>query len=164
MAKVLLLNVSYEPLNICSWKRAITLILKGKAEQLEHNGRLINNAFECPSVIRLKHYVIVPYREIPLTRKNVLHRDHYSCQYCGRINLPLTVDHVIPRSRGGSHYWNNVVAACLKCNNKKGNKTPSEASMSLKRQPIIPSNRLEFEITKLTKSAIVQDEWKKYLF
>jgi 5-methylcytosine-specific restriction endonuclease McrA len=163
LAKVLLLNVSYEPLNVCSWKRAITLILKGKAEQLEHNGKLINNAIECPSVIRLKHFVIVPYKDIPLTRRNVLHRDEYACQYCGKTNQPLTVDHIIPRSRGGKHYWNNVVAACLKCNNKKGNKTPKEANMTLTCNPTTPPNRMEFEITKLTKTATIQAEWVKYL-
>lgn len=160
MPKVLLLNVSYEPLNICSWKRAIILLMKGKAEEVEHNGKLINNKLPLPSVIRLLHYVVVPYKNIPLSRKNVLHRDNYTCQYCGQPSATLTVDHVIPRSRGGAHYWDNVVTACSFCNNKKGSKTPSEARMKLIKHPVVPSNRLNFEITKHSS---FDEEWKKYL-
>lgn len=161
MAQVLLLNMSFEPLNICSWKRAIVLIMKGKAEQIEHNGKLINDSIPVPSVIRLTNYIRVPYREIPLSRKNVLHRDDYTCQYCGKkMSSSLTVDHIIPKSRGGRHYWDNVVTACLRCNNKKGNKTPKEANMSLIKSPKVPTNRLVFEITKNFNS---HSEWMKYL-
>lgn len=152
--------MSFEPLNICSWKRAIVLIMKGKAEQIENNGKLINNTIPVPSVIRLTNYVMVPYRQIPLSRKNVLHRDNYVCQYCGKSSSILTVDHIIPKSRGGRHYWDNVVAACLRCNNKKGNKTPKEANMKLIKNPQIPSNKLRFEIAKYYN---LQQEWKKYL-
>lgn len=152
--------MSYEPLNICSWKRAIVLLMKGKAEQVEHNGKMINNKIPFPSVIRLLNYVVVPYKDIPLTRKNVLHRDNYTCQYCGKKSSLLTVDHVIPRSRGGKNYWDNVVTACTKCNNLKGNKTLSEANMHLISKPLLPSNRLQFEITK---QCAFQQEWQKYL-
>lgn len=160
MARVLLLNVSYEPLNICSWRRAVVLIMKGKAEQIEHNGKLINNKIPFPSVIRLLTFIRVPYKETPLTRRNVLHRDDYTCQYCGKTSNSLTVDHIIPRSKGGRNYWDNVVTACTRCNNNKGNKTLAESNMSLIKYPAIPSNRVQFEITKQTA---LQEEWKKYL-
>ncbi|HMP53259.1 MAG TPA: HNH endonuclease, partial [Candidatus Melainabacteria bacterium] len=102
MSKVLVLNASYEPLNICTWRRAIVLLLKGKAEQVEHNnnGRLIYADTPLPTVIRLRHYVKIPYKEISLSRRNILHRDSYTCQYCGVRRHDLTIDHIIPRSRG----------------------------------------------------------------
>ena len=152
--------MSYEPLNICSWRRAIVLLMKGKAEEVEHNGKLINHSLHMPTVIRLRNYVIVPYREIPLSRKNVLHRDDYTCQYCGKSNTSLTVDHIQPKSRGGLNSWDNVVAACLRCNNKKGNKTLKESDMKLIKTPIRPKNRLHFEITKNHSH---QHDWCKYL-
>jgi len=157
---VLLLNMSYEPLNVCSWKRAMILLLKGKAEQLEHNCKLINNKLPSPTVIRLLYYVRVPYKAIPLTRKNILHRDNYICQYCGRHNSSMTIDHIIPRSRGGKNQWDNVVTACIRCNNLKGNKTPQEAGMNLIENVLTPSNKLRFEITKYRE--MLQD-WSKYL-
>ena len=99
MSKVLVLNASYEPLNLTSWRRAIVLLLKGKAEQLEDAGRIVYADFPMPSVIRLRQYVRVPYTEIALTRKNLLHRDGHTCQYCTHSSETLTLDHVIPRSR-----------------------------------------------------------------
>ena len=105
MSKVLVLNASYEPLNITTWRRAVVLMLKGKAEGIEHNGRVIYADFSLPTVIRLRHYVNVPYKAIPLTRRNVLYRDEYHCQYCGiSAGDSLTIDHVVPRSRGGRRY------------------------------------------------------------
>lgn len=160
MAKVLLLNMSYEPLNICSWKRAIILLMKGKAEQLEQNGFMINNEIPAPSVIRLLNYIAVPYSVVPLSRSNVLHRDNYTCQYCGKKSTVLTVDHIIPKSRGGEHKWDNVVAACTRCNCNKSNKTLSEARMTLINKPTTPVNRIHFE---LTKQFSLYSEWKKYL-
>lgn len=160
MSNVLLLNMSYEPLNLCSWKRAMVLLMKGKAEQLEHNCKLINNKIESPTVIRLLYYVVVPYKAIPLTRKNIIHRDNYVCQYCGKRNQNLTIDHIIPRSRGGKNQWDNVVTACIKCNNLKGNKTPQEAGMNLQQKTLAPSNKLRFEITKYNE---MKQAWSKYL-
>ena len=96
-----MLNASFEPLNITSWRRAIVLIIKGKAEQVEHNGKLIYSDLHLPTVIRLRQYVRLPYKEIPLTRRNLLHRDAHTCQYCGYAGEGLTLDHVTPRSRGG---------------------------------------------------------------
>jgi 5-methylcytosine-specific restriction endonuclease McrA len=162
MGKVLVLNASYEPLNITSWRRAVVLLIKGKAEQVEHNGKYVYDELPLPSVIRLRHYVRVPYKEIPLTRRNILHRDGHSCQYCGYTGDDLTLDHVVPRSRGGIDSWENVVTACVRCNVKKGNRTPKEANMLLLQSPHKPYSGLYFEVTKHIKSG-VHKEWKKYV-
>ncbi len=162
MSKVLVLNASYEPLNITSWRRAIILLLKDKAEQVEHNGRLIYDSIPLPTVIRLRHYVHVPYKEIPLTRRNVLYRDSHQCQYCGCYGEDLTIDHVIPRSRYGGDTWDNVVSACVRCNVKKGNRTPKEAGMPLIRPPRRPHSSLYFEISKIVRAGTHQ-EWSKYV-
>jgi 5-methylcytosine-specific restriction endonuclease McrA len=162
MSKVLVLNASYEPLNITSWRRAVVLLLKGKAEQLEHNGQYIYTDFPLPSVIRLRHYVRIPYKEIPLTRRNVLERDRHTCQYCNYRGEQLTLDHVIPRSRGGGDSWENLVAACVRCNVKKGNRTPKEANMLLRSQPRKPYSSLHFELVKHTRGDL-NHEWRKYV-
>jgi 5-methylcytosine-specific restriction endonuclease McrA len=162
MSKVLVLNASYEPLNITNWRRAVVLLLKGKAEQVEHNGRCVYSGFPLPTVIRLRHYVRVPYKEIPLTRRNILERDRHTCQYCNYKGEQLTLDHVIPRSRGGGDTWENLVAACVRCNVKKGNRTPKEANMILEIQPRRPYSSLHFELVKHTRGDLNQ-EWKKYV-
>jgi 5-methylcytosine-specific restriction endonuclease McrA len=161
MGKVLVLNASYEPLNITSWRRAVILLRKEKAEQVEHNGRVLYRSFPLPTVIRLRHYVSVPYKEIPLTRRNVLHRDSHTCQYCG-FKEDLTIDHIIPRSRGGIDEWDNVVTACVRCNIRKGNRTPKEAGMPLNSVPRRPHSSLHFEITKHLRGGI-NEEWRKYV-
>ena len=162
MSRVLVLNASYEPLNITTWKRAVVLLIKDKAEEIEHNGRLLYANFHLPTVIRLRHYVTVPYKAIPLTRRNVLYRDDHHCQYCGTGSSDmLTIDHVIPRSRGGGDSWDNVVAACVRCNIKKGNRTPREAEMPLRRPPRRPHSSLYFEIAKQIRSG-GHREWSKY--
>lgn len=162
MGKVLVLNASYEPLNVTNWKRAVVLLVKGKAEPLEHNDTFIYHAFPLPSVIRLKYYVKVPYKEIPLTRRNILDRDRNTCQYCGYKGELLTLDHVYPRSRGGKDSWDNLVTACVYCNIKKGNKTPDEALMELKKEPRKPYSSLYFEILKYTRGNR-NDQWRKYV-
>lgn len=159
--KVLVLNASYEPLNICNWKRAVVLIFKGKAEQVEHNGKVIYPNFHIPSVIRLRNYVKIPYKEIPLTRRNLMYRDHYKCQYCGAKTIALTIDHVIPSSRGGTDSWENVVACCQRCNVKKSNRTPKEANMHLLKAPGTPHGHLYFEATRLATSTF--PTWQKYI-
>lgn len=161
MGKVLVLNASYEPLNITSWRRAVILLLKEKAERVEHNGKMLYSSFPLPTVIRLRHYITVPYKEIPLTRRNVLHRDSHTCQYCGYKD-DLTIDHVIPRSRGGADEWENVITACVRCNIRKGNRTPKEAAMPLNVPPRRPHSSLQFEITKHLRSGI-NEEWRKYV-
>jgi 5-methylcytosine-specific restriction endonuclease McrA len=112
MGRVLVLNASYEPLNITTWRRATVMLLKGKAERLEHDRshRLRHDTF-LPTVIRLVHFVHVPYRPLPLTRRNIFQRDDHRCQYCGFRGEPLSIDHVLPRSRGGSDSWENVTTA-----------------------------------------------------
>lgn len=159
--KVLVLNASYEPLNVCCWKRAVVLIFKGKAEQVEHNGKVIYTNFHVPTVIRLRNYIKIPHKEIPLTRKNLMYRDHYSCQYCGVKSVSLTIDHVIPRSKGGTDSWDNVVACCQSCNVKKGNRTPKEANIRLLKQPRTPVGNLYFEIRRLATSDF--PDWQKYI-
>lgn len=160
MSKVLVINASYEPLNICSWRRAVVLIMKGKAERIEHNPTLIYADFPLPTVIRLRNYIKIPYKEISLSRRNLMHRDNYTCQYCHEKRHDLTIDHIIPRSRGGTDSWENVVAACLKCNIKKGNRTPKEANMPLHLVPRRPASHVGFEISK---HAIEQTAWNKYV-
>lgn len=161
MSKVLVLNASYEPLNICSWRRAVVLLIKGKAEQIEHNGKIVYANLPLPTVIRLRNYVKIPYKEISLSRRNVLHRDNYTCQYCADRRHDLTIDHIIPRSRGGTDSWDNVVAACLKCNVKKGDRTPKEAAMVLHCSPRRPTSHVYFEISKHATSG--EFHWKKYV-
>jgi len=162
MSKVLVLNASYEPLNLTSWRRAVVLLLKGKAEQLENTDRVIYADFLMPSVIRLRQYVRVPYTEVALTRKNLLHRDGYTCQYCGYSGDLMTLDHIIPRSRGGQDTWENIVIACHRCNVKKGNRTPKEAAMPLRKQPHQPHSSLHYEVARHIKTGSHQ-EWRKYV-
>ena len=163
MGQVLVLNASYEPLNITSWPRAMVMLLKGKAEGLEHdpNRALRPDAF-LPTVIRLRQFVRVPYREMPLTRRNLFQRDGYRCQYCGCSGQALSVDHVLPRSRGGSDSWDNVTTACLPCNVRKGNRTPREAGMPLGRRPHRPISGLSFEASRVIRSGRNR-EWAKYM-
>lgn len=161
LSKVLVLNASYEPLNITTWRRAIVLLLKGKAEEIEHNGKLLREDLSLPTVIRLRSYVKMPYKEISLSRRNVLHRDNYTCQYCGIKRHDLTIDHIVPRSRGGGDQWDNVVAACLKCNVKKGGHTPREAGMPLLTIPRRPFSHVTFEISKHANGNL--SCWTKYL-
>jgi 5-methylcytosine-specific restriction endonuclease McrA len=142
--QVLVLNAGYEPLSLVSVRRAIVLLLREKAELLEATKQMFtsaNHAIPVPLVIRLVHYVRLPHRRVPATRAAVMLRDAYTCQYCGdspgRQNL--TVDHVIPRSRGGRHGWENLATACKRCNQKKGSLTPDEAVMRLIRRPFEPT-------------------------
>ena len=138
--RVLVLNASYEPINVCTMRRAAVLVLKERAEVIERREGVIHSErleLERPCVIRLVRYVRVP-RDVhrrKITRRAVLARDAYTCQYCGRESAGLTVDHVIPRSRGGTSHWDNIVAACAPCNRKKGNRLPNEAAMPLRAQP-----------------------------
>jgi len=163
MSQVLVLNASYEPLNITTWRRAAVLMLKGKAESLEeHSNRKIRTDIKLPTVIRLRYFIKVPYRELTLNRKNLIQRDSYSCQYCGYKGDKLSIDHIIPRSRGGEDKWENVTTACISCNIKKGNRTPKEANMTLHKNPHRPLNNLSFEASKQINSGCHQ-EWKKYV-
>jgi 5-methylcytosine-specific restriction endonuclease McrA len=144
--KVLVLNQSYEPVTICSAKKAIILIYMTKAEMIaQRDGKVVHsvrNSYPYPSVIRLSRFIHVPFKKIDLSRMNILRRDNYRCQYCGAKTQDLTIDHVIPKSRGGGDSWDNLVCCCQRCNNKKGNRTPEEARMSLISKPIRPHHIL----------------------
>ena len=163
MGQVLVLNASYEPLNITTWRRAMVMMIKGKAESLEQDtSREIRQGTHLPTVIRLRQYVHVPFRQLPLTRRNLFQRDHQTCQYCGSRDQPLSIDHVVPRSRGGSDTWENVTTACLSCNVRKGNRTPKEASMPLHRAPHRPLSSFSFEASRHIHSGR-HSEWSKYV-
>ena len=163
-AKVLILNQNYEPMSIINVRKAIVLMYLGKAELIEANDSLrvrsVSMTMPFPSILRLGVYVRVPYKRIILSRKNILRRDAHKCQYCGRSDLTLTVDHVQPISRGGEDTWENLVCACVHCNNRKGDHTPEEAQMALKRRPMRP-NHVTF-IRHFVGS--LDDRWKPYLF
>lgn len=159
--KALVLNASMEPLGVVSARRAVVLLITGKAEMVHpgaatfHSERL---ELAVPSVIRLSRYVRVPYRHrATLTRRGVFIRDEHTCQYCG---APAeNIDHVHPRSRDGAHEWENVVAACMRCNSRKGDRTPKEAGMTLARQPFAP--RAAFWM--VVAVGRVRPEWRDYL-
>src|SRR5258708_22414418 len=137
---VLVLNATYEPINVTAVRRAMVLLLKGVAQAEEvHNAEVHSaaNAHKVPSVIRLLAYRHIPQQSRALSRKNILLRDRNTCQFCGRVfpSAELTLDHVVPRSRGGRSSWENLVACCYHCNNTKGDRTPEEAGLKLARNP-----------------------------
>jgi 5-methylcytosine-specific restriction endonuclease McrA len=139
---VLVLNQNYEPLNVCHPHRAVVLLISGKAEIIVNSRGYITTPvakFPRPSVIRLSHQVHRPRPRLKLSRRAVFRRDNFTCQYCGLQSNRLTIDHVIPRHRGGKHVWNNVVSACPACNRRKGGKTLEEAHMTLYRKAAEPS-------------------------
>ena len=163
MGHVLVLNASYEPLNITTWRRAMVMLLKGKAEGLEHDvARLVRPDYHLPTVVRLRQFVRVPYKPLSLTRRNLFQRDGHRCQYCGYSGERLSIDHILPRSRGGSDSWENVTTACLPCNVRKGNRTPREAGMALAREPHRPLSGPGFEATRLVRAGLHR-EWAKYV-
>jgi 5-methylcytosine-specific restriction endonuclease McrA len=163
-AKVLILNQNYEPMSVINVKKAIVLLYMGKAELIAANDALqvrsVSMSMPFPSIVRLSVYVRVPFKKIILSRKNILRRDGHRCLYCGRGDIPLTLDHVVPLSRGGEESWENLVCACVKCNNRKGDRTPEEANMPLRRRPMRP-NHVTF-ISHFVSS--LDERWKPYLF
>ena len=160
--KVLILNQDYSAISLCSVHKAFILLYLEKAEMLEKSEtgflRSISVTYPLPSVIRLRHYVHIPYKGIALSRHNVMKRDHFQCQYCGS-NRNLTLDHLFPRSRGGKATWTNLVTACNRCNTRKGDRTPEEAGLNLKQIPKKPSlvAFLRLHATQLEQS------WVNYL-
>ena len=144
---VLVLNGNFEPINVCSTKRAMGLILAGKAMVVE-NGRgvirSVSRVYERPSVVRLAYYVSRPRPRVRLSKREILRRDQQRCQYCGKESAHLTLDHVRPRHRGGQHSWENLVAACPICNRRKGGRTPTESGMKLLHQPSEPRPTAEY--------------------
>ena len=167
LAPVLVLNASYEPINVCAARRALVLVLKGVAMTEEENGHFLHSArvaMRLPSVIRLLEYRRIPHQSRALSRKNILLRDRNTCQYCHTV-LPsseLTLDHVIPRSRAGETTWENLVACCHPCNNRKGSRTPEEAGFKLARAPRPFSLHTSRHLMRLLAKS--DDQWRKYLF
>lgn len=160
--KVLILNQDYRALTVCSVQKAFILVFLKKAELISeapnHQLRTVSQAFPMPSIIRLFRYVNLPYKGVMLSRQNIFKRDGGKCQYCGSTK-DLTLDHVIPRSKGGRSTWDNLVTACKNCNSRKGDNTPEEANMPLARQPFKPS----FIMFLRDFSGPVEEEWKPYL-
>lgn len=167
MEQVVLLNSNEEPLHITTWRRALVLLLKGKAVECLDTIKTLDNYIKIdntfiPKVIRLKYEMAIPEQELPFSRENIFKRDNYTCQYCGK-QLPskeLTLDHVYPKSRLGPDMWENIVACCKECNQYKANRTPKEAGMKLLRRPERPTNSKLFELTQNASQNV--DTWKKY--
>jgi 5-methylcytosine-specific restriction endonuclease McrA len=161
--RVLVLNATYEPINVCTVRRAVVLLLKEKAEMIERSDWELHSAtasMSKPMVIRLVSYVRIPRdtHRRKITRRAVFARDDWTCQYCGsRSNL--TVDHVVPRSKGGPSSWDNIVASCAPCNRRKGSASPRQAGMMLNRQPSAPSPHVFIHVASPTIPAA----WRAYL-
>lgn len=160
---VLLLNANYEPIHVCNTKRAMGLLMMHKAEIIL-NGRGVirtpSTTFLRPSVIRLSYMVHRPRPRVTLTKREILRRDNYTCQYCGQHSARLTVDHVMPRRLGGLHFWDNLVAACPRCNHWKGGRTLTEARMKLLRQPYEPSATAIYLYGSYLKE---NQEWRSFI-
>ncbi|HXY72379.1 MAG TPA: HNH endonuclease [Actinomycetota bacterium] len=159
MPRSLVLNSTHQPLAVVAARRAVVLVMKEKAVVLASNGVVFRSErleMPAPTVVRLRYYVSVPYRaHAALTRRGVFARDEWTCQYCG---APAeNVDHVMPRSRGGAHAWDNVVAACRRCNSRKENRTVSEAGLKMRRRPAAPKDVFRLSIGR------VEPEWEPFL-
>lgn len=162
-SKVLILNQDFTALGVCSIPKAFLLVYLDKAEMVSEDEeaaiRTVNDAYPLPTIIRLLSYVNLPYRGgVVLSRQNVFRRDGGSCQYCG-TRRHLTIDHVVPRSRGGKSTWANLTTACRDCNSRKGNRTPEEAAMPLMEKPFKPS----FVMFLREFNGRIRDEWMLYL-
>ena len=166
-APVLVLNATYEPINVCAARRALVLLLKGVAAEEEPSTFAVHSPtrrVSVPSVIRLLEYRRIPRQTRALSRKNILVRDRHTCQYCTRTYSAneLTLDHVVARSRGGKSTWENLVACCRRCNNQKGDRLPEEAGMALMRRPRPFTLHTSRSLMRLLGGR--QQSWRKYLF
>jgi len=167
MENVLLLNITYEPLRIINWKKAITMLCLGKVEVIEEYHEEIHSisfTIKLPSVIRLLKMVKRPKSPVKFSRHNIYARDRYRCQYCGnRFPIEdLTYDHVLPRSRGGKTEWENIVTCCIECNRNKGGRVPAETSMKLIRKPKRPTWVPAIRITIGFRE--IPQTWRDYLY
>jgi|LakMenE01Jun11ns_1017448.scaffolds.fasta_scaffold9921106_8 5-methylcytosine-specific restriction endonuclease McrA len=162
MEKVLVLNNDYTPLNVTTLKRGFKLVYKGKAEIIfsDDNNPIVSTVktFRRPTIIRLIRYIFLPYKKVPLSRYNIFRRDEHKCVYCG-TSKNLTLDHVLPKSRGGENTWKNLVTCCGECNLNKGDKTPEESNMIMLRKPYTPTY-IEF-VERMNGK--INEEWKPYL-
>jgi len=161
---VLVLNQSYEPLLICDVKRAIVLVIQEKASIVKAVDdvmlRTVSDSYPVPSIIRIQRYIRINQWMAILNKNNIFKRDNYTCQYCGARNVPLTIDHVVPRVKGGGDTWNNLVTACHQCNNRKGHKPLKEVGMVLLRRPKKP-HRIH-TLQRYARSVV--NEWRPFLF
>lgn len=160
---VLVLNANYSPMTVCTAKRAITLYFLDKIDVLSNYNDKVHSptvSLELPSVIKIKTYIKNNSMSVEISRKNILVRDNYTCQYCETYSNALTVDHIIPKFRGGQDIWENLVGACKNCNQKKGTRTPEEAGMPLIKKPKRPNRIHYFQRYVKTK----QTDWRPYLF
>jgi 5-methylcytosine-specific restriction endonuclease McrA len=167
MEQVLLLNITYEPLRVINWKKAITLLLLDKVEVLEEYNREIRSVsftLKLPSVVRLLRLVKRPKTPVKFSRQNIYARDKNTCQYCGSAHPweDLTYDHVIPKYRGGKTEWSNIVTCCISCNRRKGGRTPAEAGMKLIRKPARPKWLPALRVTIGYKE--IPRSWRDYLY
>ncbi|MBU1820430.1 MAG: HNH endonuclease [Bacteroidetes bacterium] len=160
--KVLVLNQDYSALSVCSVPKAFLLVYMHKAELIAHSSthalRTVSEVYPMPTVVRLHKYIHLPYRGVMMTRQNIFKRDGNRCQYCG-THEDLTLDHVMPKSRGGKTNWDNLATACKRCNSRKGDYTPEEASMTLHQRPFRPS----FLMFLRDFSGTVDEGWLPYL-
>lgn len=165
--KVLLLNATYEPLQVVTWQKAMVLWIQEKVDILESHDRKIRSVkehYSVPAVLRLRYYIQPKrFRRVRLSRENIFLRDEYTCQYCNKefAYKDLTLDHVMPVSRGGPKSWKNLVAACHKCNHKKGNRTPREAGMPLLSKPVPLKWTPQFDVKARIKTS--EELWSPYL-
>jgi 5-methylcytosine-specific restriction endonuclease McrA len=164
---VLVLNATYEPINVTAVRRALVLMLKGVAQAEELHANEVHSAsrvHKVPSVIRLLAYRHIPQQSRALSRKNILLRDRNTCQFCGSVfpSSELTLDHVLPRSRGGRSCWENLVTSCYRCNNTKGDRTPEEAGLMLQRRPRPFTLHTSRQLMRLMSHR--DERWRKYLF
>ncbi len=160
---VLVLNANFEPIHVCSTRRAIGLILAGKAGMIANgrgNIRTISKLLPRPSVIRLESQIHRPRPRVKLTRRELFRRDNYTCQYCGKRDFHLTIDHVMPRHLGGKHIWTNLVTACSTCNHRKGGRKVDEAHMHLSRIPKEPPAEAAYIFGKHLSE---NQEWAQYI-
>ena len=160
--KTLVLNLDYNPISVCTVQRAFLLVFLQKAELVSENSseklHTIDLAFPMPSVIKLKRYVNIPYKGVILTRENIFRRDRFQCQYCG-TSKDLTLDHVVPKAKGGKTSWTNLVTACKRCNSKKGDFLPEEIGFKLEMRPFRPS----YVMFLRDFSGYQYEEWQPYL-
>jgi 5-methylcytosine-specific restriction endonuclease McrA len=165
--RTLVLSQGYEPVKIVSWQRAITLLFLGKVEVIEEYDRNIKTTsmlIKIPAVVRLLNAFRRHKKPVKFSRVNIYGRDHYACQFCGEKKPvhELTYDHVVPRAQGGKTMWTNIVTACEDCNRKKANRTPEQAGMKLRKQPVQPTAMPALVITISRES--MPDAWRDYLY
>ena len=160
--RVLVLNQDFSPMAVCTVQRAFVLVYMNKAELIKNVGnksiRTVTSSFPMPAVVKLNRYIHIPYRSVVLSRNNIFKRDNFKCQYCGSKDN-LTIDHVVPRSKGGGTNWKNLITACKNCNAKKGDSTPESAGMSLENKPYKPSYILFLR----DFSGFTKEEWRPFL-